>query len=333
MKRVVAFVLLAVALDWGLGGVLEVLYRRTFTGERGGLTNYALATDADLLVLGSSRAQYQVMPSVLRERLSMTAFNAGLKGHDFLYSVLLFDLWKRTHSAPRAALLQVDIESLLERSRELESAQILAPYLDDSALVREVLYSADPFKRVEYWSRSYRFNGKAFSIARNLFTPHDAQSDGFIPAQGTLNPATDPVAVNALDQDATAIEQARQPFSETKIRYLRDLAAYGDEQGMRLVLFHTPLYGQDRPAHDMWAERIHRLAADLSIDFIDICEATHPHVFRGRAALYNDANHLNAQGAVIFSNLLADELTTRLGSNADARLSKQADAATTAALN
>jgi hypothetical protein len=327
MRRIVAFVLLALALDWGIGGALELLYRRTFTGERGGLTNLALARDADLLVLGSSRAQYQVMPSVLRERLAMTAFNAGLKGHDFLYSVLLFDLWKQTHAAPRAALLQVDIESLLDRSSELESAQIFAPYLDDSALVREVLYSADRFKRIEYWSRSYRFNGKAFSIARNLFTQHEAQSDGFIPALGTLNPATHK-AVNALDQDATAIDQARRPFSATKVRYLRDLAAYGDERGMRLVLFHTPLYGQDREAHDAWAERIRALAGDLSIDFIDICEATHPHVFRNRPALYNDANHLNAQGAVIFTNLLADELRGRLGSNVDAQLSDRATAET-----
>jgi hypothetical protein len=312
---------------------LEQLYRRTFTGERGGLTNLALANDADVLVLGSSRAQYQVMPSVLRDKLAMTAFNAGLKGHDFLYSVLLFDLWTRTHAAPRAALLHVDIESLTERRSELESAQIFSPYLDDSPLVREVLYSADPFKRFEYWSRSYRFNGKAFSIARNLFTQPDLKSDGFIPALGTLNPATDPIAVNALDQDAPALEQAQRPFSETKIRYLRDLAAYGDDRGMRLVLFHTPLYGQDPRAHDLWAGRIRTLAADLAIDFVDICEATHPHVFRDRPALYNDANHLNAHGAVIFSNLLADELRGRLGSNVDARLGGRPTTTTAQTLN
>lgn len=320
MKRVAVFALLAIVLDWGIGGVLEHFYRRTFTGERGGLTNLALATDADVLILGSSRAQYQVMPSVIEDKLSLTAFNAGLKGHDFLYSVLLFDLWTRAHAAPRAALLQVDIESLLERSRELESAQLLAPYLDESPLVREVLYSAAPFKRFEYWSRAYRYNGKAFSIARNLLQEPDLEADGFIPALGTLNPTTDPVAINALDQDATAREQAGRPFSETKVRYLRDLAAYGAERGMRLVLFHTPLYGQDPAAHDAWARRIRTLAGDLAIDFIDICEATHPQVFRNRPALFNDANHLNARGAVIYTNLLADELKARLGSTVDARL-------------
>jgi hypothetical protein len=334
MKRVIVFVLLAVALDWGIGGAFGFLYRRTFTGERGGLTNYALAKDADLLVLGSSRAQYQVMPSVLRERLAMTAYNAGLKGHDFLYSVLLFDLWKRLHAAPRAALIQVDIESLLERGSELEAAQIFSPYLDESPLVREVLYSADAFKPLVYRSRAYRFNGKAFSIARNLFDRPDFEADGFIPALGTLNPATDPVAINALDQDATALEQARRPYSATKLRYLRDLAAYGSEHGMRVILFHTPLYQQDPEAHGVWAERIHALAAAVpGMDFIDICEATHPHVFRRQPALYNDANHLNARGAVIFSNLLADELKTRLGSNVDARLSERTAAAKAQTLN
>src|SRR5689334_19984371 len=122
MKRVVVFALLVAALDLAIGRAFDHLYRRTFSGERGGLTNYALTKDADLLVLGSSRAQYQVMPSVLHQRLSLAAFNAGLKGHDFLYSVLFFDLWRRIHAAPQATLIQVDIESLLERATELQAA-------------------------------------------------------------------------------------------------------------------------------------------------------------------------------------------------------------------
>src|SRR5262249_19065451 len=127
----VAFVGLVIALDAGLGAVLHRLYRRTLTGERGGLTNYALTKDADVLILGSSRAQYHFMPSVLDRRLSVHAFNAGLKGHDFLYSVLLYDLWRRSHPAARALVIQMDMESLLEREQEQAALQILAPYLDD----------------------------------------------------------------------------------------------------------------------------------------------------------------------------------------------------------
>jgi hypothetical protein len=323
MKRFVVFVLLAVALDWAIGSIFAQLHRRTFTGERGGLLNYALTKDAEVLVLGSSRAQYQVMPAVLRERLSLTAFNAGLKGHDFVYSVMLYDLWRRRHAPPRAILLQMDIESLLDRPSELEAAQIFSPYLDESPLVREILYSADRFKRVEYWSRAYRYNGKAFSIARNLFSRPDFQFDGFIAARGTLNPQADIMAANALDQDATAIEQASRPYSPNKLRYLRNLAEHAARDQTLLVLFHTPLYNQDPAAHRLWVTRLHAVVAGMPIVFIDVCEATHPEVFANRPHIYSDTNHVNAEGAVLLSRILGDELRPRLtaAANAAARLS------------
>jgi hypothetical protein len=54
------------------------------------------------------------------------------------------------------------------------------------------------------------------------------------------------------------------------------------------------------------------LIAELpGAEFVDICEATRPATFAGRPDIYNDANHLNASGAAIFSTLLADELGKR----------------------
>jgi hypothetical protein len=323
MKRLVVFAVLVVALDWAIGATVAQLYRRTFTGERGGLTNFALTKPADLLVLGSSRAQYQVMPSVLRQKLSLSTFNAGLKGHDFVYSVLLFDLWRRRHPAPKAILLQMDIESLLERPSELEAAQIFSPYLDESPLVRETLYAADPFKRIEYWSRAYRYNGKAFSIARNLFSRQNPAFDGYLEAGGQLNPKTDIMVANALDQDATAIEQAGRPYSERKLAYLRHLAEQASRDQAVLVLFHTPLYNQDQAAHRQWTERLRGVLAQTpGVDFVDICEATHPDKFANRPEIYSDTNHLNLEGAAILSTLLADSVRPRLNVATEAGASR-----------
>jgi hypothetical protein len=314
VKRVFVFVLLVMCLDLALGSLLGRLYRRTLTGARGGLLNYALTKDADILVLGSSRAEYHVMPPVLHQKLSLTAFNAGVVGHDFLYSVMLFDLWKRSHAPPQVILLHMDIESMLQRDNELEAAQIFAPYIGDSALVRQVLYSADPYKRLEYLSRTYRYNGKVFAMAKNLFVHPDPGFDGFIAAHGRLIPTSETRTLkNALDQDATALEQARRPFWQTKVRYLRDLAEFSAQHHTRLFLFHTPRFELDVVAHRIWTDRLQLLIADLpGVEFIDICEATHPETFARGPDLYSDANHLNERGAAIFSSLLADELAEAL---------------------
>jgi hypothetical protein len=314
MKRVAIFLFLALALDRGVDALLARLQRTTLTGERLGLLNYALTKEAGILVLGSSRAQFQIMPSVLRERLSLEAYNAGLKGHDFLYAMLLFDLWRTRHAPPKAIVLTMDIESMLERENENAGSQIFAPYLDESALVRETLYAAGPWKRLAYLSRAYRWNGKVLAIAKNVFAHADPRSDGFLPAIGRLDPASSEGVVNALDQDRTAIEFARQPYSERKIRYLKAFAEQTARAGTRVFLLHTPLYRQDPAAHQVWMDRLKELTSTMpNVEIVDLCRVTHPDLF-SRAEIYRDFNHLGPAGAEVLTNLLADAMTARLGS-------------------
>src|SRR4051794_37833914 len=155
MRRIIVFLLLVVLLDRGLGFLLGWVQNRSFTGDRGGLLNYALLQEPQLLILGSSRAQQHIMPSVLTEKLGLTAYNAALKGQDFLYAIMLYDLWKRRHPAPKAIILTVDIESLIARETEVNTAHLMAPHMEESALVREVLYSDSPFKRFVYAAQTY----------------------------------------------------------------------------------------------------------------------------------------------------------------------------------
>jgi hypothetical protein len=312
MKRVLLFIFLAIALDRGLGSILQRLNRHNFTGDRGGSLNNALTQDPEILVLGSSRAQYHIMPSVLRQKLSMSAYNAGLKGQDFLYSVMLYDLWKRRHHPPRAIVMTTDIESLTERETEVTTAQLVAPYLDESPLIREILYSSSPFKRVQFLSQTYRFNGEVISMARHLLDHPTPGFDGFAVSPGALDPTTDTGVLNALDQSQTALEMAHRPQSSRKLRYLRDLAEELDRNGTRLFLLHTPLFRQDPVAHQIWMDRLKTTVAALPhVEIIDLCVATHPEIF-SRPELYRNLNHVNVRGAEILTGLLADELRPRL---------------------
>jgi hypothetical protein len=311
MKGIIAFVLLAVLLDLGLGSVLGRIQRQTFTGDRGGLLNYALTQEPQVLVLGSSRAQFHLMPSVLTKKLGLTAYNAGLKGQDFLYSVMLYDLWKRRHPPPKVLVLTIDIESLIPRETEVNTAHVVAPYVDESPLVREILYSGSPFKRFQYMSSTYRMNGAVFSLAKHAFNRPPAGFDGFAVGTGSLDPATETGVLNALDQDRTAAEMAQVPFSPEKLGYLRALAEEAARNGTRFVLVHTPIFRQDEAAHRLWVDKLNAVLAGMpGVQFVDICIITHPEIFT-RSELYFNLNHLNPAGAEILTGLLAEEITKR----------------------
>jgi hypothetical protein len=306
MKKLLVFLALAAGLDVAGGALLGRLYRRTLTGENGGVVNYALTQDADVLVLGSSRARHHFDPKVLGERLFLRVYNAGLDGHEFLYGATLFDLWQRSHPAPRAVLVHVDAHSLTRHEEELQKATLLAPYVEESARAREVLEARDPYERVKLLSHLYRYNGKALPILKNLLARPAPGFDGFVPLTRTLD-----AAHPDLTPHEEAMRLAERPFWDLKIRYLDEMAAWCDEHHARLVLVHSPAYREDREAHDLWTERLSQLLASRpGVELVDIGEATHPE-WRGRADLYDDAHHLNARGAALFSAELADELRAR----------------------
>ena len=311
MKRVIVFAVLVVLMDRGLGSVLARIQRQSFTGDHGGLLNYALTQEPQVLVLGSSRAQFHIMPSVLTKELGLTAYNAGLKGQDFLYSVMLYDLWKRRRPPPKILVLTIDIESLIPRETEINAAHIVAVYLDESPLVREILYSGSPFKRFQYLSSTYRFNGAVLSLAKHAFSRPPPSYDGFPVGAGVLDPAKEIGVLNALDQDRTAAEMAHVPFSPQKLGYLRALAEETARNGTRFFLVHTPIFRQDEAAHRVWVGKLQATLAGMpGVQFVDLCITTHPELFT-RPELYYNLNHLNAAGAEILTRLLAEEIKKR----------------------
>jgi len=307
VKALILFVVVLVGLDQALGMVLDVLYRRTTSGENGGQINLALKQSPEILVLGNSRASAHISPSILRSRLSASVFNAGTPGQDFLYAVMLLDLWTRSHQAPAAIVLHVDPRSLARTEEELQRASVFSAYFWESETVRQILLTRDKYARVKYLSYSYRFNGKVLPIIKNLVVKPDPAFDGYSPTADSPDVRSDPIAAS-VGREVTEF-----PDWEVKLEYLRDLTHYCRKNGTRLFLITTPVFTPD-PIRAAWSVRMSRLVTSYpGLEFLDLSERTHPELFAGQGQLYHDNLHMNGQGAAIFSNLLANELAKRMG--------------------
>src|ERR1051326_2702009 len=179
MRRLFTFIgvaALIVIMDFAIGASLGRLYRRTHTGESGGLINDALSRQVQVLLLGSSRMRHHAMPVVLNRKLSLTAYNAGMDGQDFLYAVMLFDLWQRSNAPPKAIILNIDADSFQKSDEELQRAGVFSFYYDDSPLVRQILNERSRFERMKFLSRAYRANGKVLAIAKSEEHTSELQS-------------------------------------------------------------------------------------------------------------------------------------------------------------
>jgi hypothetical protein len=297
---------LIVIIDIALGTGLGWLYRKTRTGEAGGLINDAVHRNAQILLLGSSRMRHHAMPAVLNRELSLTAFNAGMDGQDFLYAVMLFDLWQRSNAAPKAIVLNIDSDSFEKSDEELQRAEVFSFYYDESPLVRRILNERSRFERLKFFSRAYRANGKVFAIAKNLFAHPDPDFDGFEPLSGHLSPA----AVGARHESVPTLAE----FWSLKVQCFKGLADYCRKHGTQLVLVQSPRYREDARAHDGWVKVLSQfLASYPGVQFIDLSACAHPEAFLDKPERFKDGSHLNARGAEIFSSMLAEALESRKG--------------------
>ncbi|MHC9063845.1 hypothetical protein ACYX34_14310 [Nitrospira sp. CMX1] len=310
MKHVLFIAVLIIGIDQMIGCVLSRLYLHTTTGDSGGIINGVLRRKADFLVLGSSRAKHHVIPAILKKQLSGSVFNAGINGHDFLYAIMLLDIWTHAHAPPKAILLHIDYASLSYSEKELARTHVFSGYFGESERVRGILLMRGEYEWVKYLSFSYRFNGKVLSIIKNLVMRTDNmldEYDGYVGLNGTFVARVDPVI-----SPAESSSDEFPPFWELKLSYLSELARYCKVNGTRLILFHSPRYQEDSAALVDWSKRI----ADLQlthegVEYLDLSARSAERI-TGRSEYFRDVAHLNSKGAEVFSQILADEIARHL---------------------
>jgi hypothetical protein len=308
MKRLLQFVfvcLLVIGLDAGIGFCFERLYRLTKTGEGGGVINGALSRDPDILLLGSSRMKHHVDPAILSKALGMSVFNAGVNGQGFLYISMLMDVWRQFKKPPRILVVNADSYLLLKNEEEIQKACVFSFFIHRTPLIDRTLYLRGGFEPLKYLSRSYRANGKVFSILRNLFNQGADNLDGFEPLLGSLSERS----TNAVSKNPLLPLPYDTDYWEFKVHTFGVLADYCRENGVRFIVLAGPRYDESNVAHERWtAKLVSFLARYPMVEFFDISQFTYPLVFAESSNLFHDNSHLNARGAEIFSTLLAEKL-------------------------
>jgi hypothetical protein len=303
LRPCVFLLALLVIADRAIGGAFEYLYFQTRSGEGGGQINAALTTPAQVLLVGSSRMKHHADTGVLARRLATSVYNAGINGHDFLYAAMLLDVRLHAADRPRVVVLHVDPDSFSHNPIELSRARIFAYYLDRSAIVRRVLFEDGWAQRSKYLSLTYRANGKALPIIKNVVIPSNTSDGGFEPLNGSMQlPAVAPPRLDAT-------------FWAFKLSLFNDLVQLCRATGTTLILVNSPTYfvtGAEREQHDRWRSALRRLLdAYPDVPFLEINSVTCPAVFDDPGE-YRDSSHLNSRGARIYSELLADEVDAAL---------------------
>jgi len=294
------FLLLVFVVDRVFASILAAGFARTRTGEMGGLVNAALSAQAEVVAVGSSRAWRHYDTAVLSAALGLSSYNAGCDGQGTPYVRGLVDLLVRTH-VPRLLIIDAEPTLLTDEQRFLDRATVLAPFLERSEVVRDILYARGFFEPLKYLSHSFRYNGKPLAILKNLYTAQDSHQ-GFNPLDRELD-------TTALPVPEPLIDAIRAPNPDL-LRMLEETIAEARQAGSRIVLVTGPRWsqeGQDDAAYAEVRAAITSIAARQGVPYIRITLETDP-VFRD-SRLFADRAHLNRVGARLFTKRLVERLS------------------------
>lgn len=297
------FIGLLYATHFAISAGLRQVETSTF-----GVTNRIVTgrINADIVISGSSRAVTHYDPRIIERVTGLSAFNIGRNGSQTDLQLAVLKTYLQHNRKPKLVIHNLDSFSFVTSHEIYDPAQYM-PYLGQPPIydaVRKVYPDA--------WKWKY-FPLYAYVVADMRFTwitgikrlmsisPREDHIEGFTPR---FNEWTgDFEAFRTSNPQGVAFEIEPQG-----VRDLTDLVAICSNQGIPVLLVYSPVYHEMQQMERNRTE-IFGLFREVADRFgVSVWDFSSSAISKDRNLFYN-SQHLNAQGAWLFTEELAKRLT------------------------
>lgn len=303
MKRFVYSIISLVALvivgDWAVGRCLRNTFEHTRCDEIGRQNYICDSVNADIIVLGSSRALHHYVPSIITDSTGLSCYNCGFENEGIVFHYALLRQLQQRYQ-PKLIIYELtydyDVQYLSWRPANLKHLHTMAGLSCRDSILRSV----DPWERVSMISNIYPFNSQIFTTwASRKPTTYDAADvdHGYIPQykQMHLEPEW---TYRPMKHDKT--------IDSLKVSYLKKLIV---ENAGRLMVVVSPRYLS--PEHDIFG-LVEKLCHEHGVPFV--CMISDP-IITHDITLWDDDGHLNHKGALAFTRQLIPHIKQQLNHN------------------
>jgi hypothetical protein len=306
--KLLIFIILVAMLDFIIGKSLNCLYYRQKESTRHLITYTLDRTSDDLLIFGTSRSNHHYHPDVIEKGLNQTSFIVGRDNVNIVYNyAVLISTLKRY--SPKTVILDILCDELRYYPNSNDKLSILLPYYDTHPEICPLIELKSPYEKVKLLSHIYPFNSLILTIIKNNFVaqndmiekdPDYRKTRGYLPLTRVWNKPN-----KIKDNDSQQYE-----LDSVKIEILRSFIEKCKESGTRLYLVVSPYYDKlNSPTYSMKTVRI--IAEEHGVAFYDYSRDTN---FVNNPRLFSDPDHLNDQGATLFSKMIVDSISRRSNS-------------------
>ena len=300
MRQFFLFMLLWTSILFGadfiLSKLFDTIYQHVFTGQTGGEINRYLALSAPpkALVIGNSRARYQVDP----DSFALPTYSLCHAGMGQVFQTGLLHVLVKENKIPSIVILHVDLEEYVGGD-DLEDIGNLRYYYKKDNYITENIDDISRFEKLKYLFKFYRYNGRIISTLKN-----------YTQSRGRLTQTNGYQALDPIPNDSTTFVQrptvnnAPIPhFHYQNLRHLQNFIKECKNSKIKLICFTSP-YFSIRPFSIIAAPPIDSLLRAQNVPYFNAAEHPLP-VLGHHARFWQDNDHLNKLGAGYLSQQLA----------------------------
>lgn len=279
--------------DLGLKSNPENMWLKTpFTVEK---------MNADVVVIGSSKATHNYVPQILEEALGMTTYNCGQDGCFFLYQNCIVNMILDRY-CPKQIVWDIQPESFIskDKSSQYQNIRYLSPYYADNEWVKLFVDGESEKMPVLMRSRMYAYNSKLLNYLFPLFFHSTTTDNGYIP----------------LPNDGYTAPEMHDEIEDKSLVASLDYLDLLNATLKRCREKQTDVYLVISP--EFSRKSIQTKSAERAICEQAVLEGFHCYdflsneVFMKDSSLFKDDCHLNDKGARLYTELVARELTSNM---------------------
>ena len=294
--RLLVFFVAVAIIDIIFGECCDYMYEHSKSGDSRKI-NYAIREcNADVLIMGSSRANHHYNPQILSDSLGLACYNLGIDGS----GAILMDGFYRMITqryVPKLIIYELTPSfDLYEYSGDANDTRYLAQlkpfYLEDC--LKQLFDDVASRERMKLHSGLYRYNTACLNLFRSYMGQGTSDGNGYLPLKGVMSDYK-PFEIGADSR-----------IDSLKVKYFKQLIHDCKDNGTKLFFVVSPRFG-----------------ATTSIEYqplFDICKQEECEVLDYycdpelslNVNYFKDSYHLNKDGADAFTKRVAHDIKQRI---------------------
>lgn len=245
---------------------------------------------ADVVILGSSRAHHHYVPTVLKDTLGLTAYNAGVDGNGIVLAKGLFTIMLNRYH-PKVLVYDItngfDFQGNSYDGSYSTYLGYLRPYFFEEG-VNEVVTRVDKNERYKNLSAMFRYNSKVVDLLKDQCFGQSTP-DGYEPSLGELK------------SERPLFYEEQRPIDTVKMNMLKEMIAQSKSANVQIVFVASPKYAvANSDTYNVFKE----MCGMENVEFWDYyCDPRFQ-----KPEYFMDGVHLNDQGAHVFTAKVASRL-------------------------